>query len=265
MSLLKTPNNSIVLIGAGNVATQLGMALQAKGFLIMQIYSRTLHSAQELGNKLHTDYTNDIQQLYRNADVYIFSIKDSALPEVLKKMPSVDGLLLHTAGSLPLDIFKESHSFRYGVLYPLQTFSKNRKISFDSIPFFTEANSPEDENLLEKIALTLSNQVISLSSEKRKQLHLAAVFACNFSNHMYTSAAKILEKQDLPWEVLLPLIQETAEKVKELHPKDAQTGPAVRYDRSIINEHLEMLSDNPDQQELYRQISQSIYRTKNHD
>ena len=260
MSQLKTQNNSIVLIGAGNVATQLGIALQEKGFPIVQVYSRTLNSAKILGEKLHTNYTNDIQQLNQKADIYIFALKDSVLPEILKELPAVSGLLIHTAGSLPLDIFKESYSRRYAVLYPLQTFSKNRKISFDSIPFFIEANSIEDENLLEEIAFTLSDKVIRLSSEKRKQLHLAAVFACNFSNYIYTCAANILEKQDLPWEFLLPLIQETANKVKELHPKEAQTGPAIRYDQNVINKHLEMLSEEPNQQELYKQISQSIYR-----
>jgi predicted short-subunit dehydrogenase-like oxidoreductase (DUF2520 family) len=260
MNSSKTKNNSIVLLGAGNVATQLGIALQEKGFPIVQVYSRTLDSAKILGEKLRTNYTNHIQQLDKNADIYIFALKDSVLSEIVKEIPVVNGLLVHTAGSFPLDLFKERNSQRYGVLYPLQTFSKNRRISFDSIPFFIEANLPNDENILEEIALTLSNQVFRLSSEKRKKLHLAAVFACNFSNYIYTCAAKILEKQELPWEFLLPLIQETANKVKELHPKEAQTGPAMRYDQNVINKHLEMLSDELNLQKLYKQISQNIYR-----
>jgi predicted short-subunit dehydrogenase-like oxidoreductase (DUF2520 family) len=178
----------------------------------------------------------------------------------LKDFPSAAGLWVHTAGSVPIDVFQNSRAKRYGVLYPLQTFSINRKISFDHIPLFIEANQAEDEQLLEKIALSLSDKVIRLSSEKRKHLHLAAVFACNFTNHLYASAAKILEEQNLPWEVLLPLIEETAAKVKALHPKEAQTGPAVRYDTNIINKHLEMLKNDPDKQELYRLLSQSIHR-----
>jgi len=260
MNRLNVLNNTIVLIGAGNVATQLGIALQEKGFPIVQVYSHTLDSAKKLGDKLSADYTADIKQLRQNAEIYIFALKDSVLPEILEEMPPVDGLWVHTAGSVPLDIFKGKNGNRCGILYPLQTFSKTRKASFDSIPFFIEANYPEDENLLEKVASTLSNKVIHLSSEKRKQLHLAAVFACNFTNHMYVSAAKILEKHDLNWEFLLPLIQETANKVNELHPKTAQTGPAIRYDQNVINKHLEMLKDEPDKQELYKLLSQSIHK-----
>jgi predicted short-subunit dehydrogenase-like oxidoreductase (DUF2520 family) len=245
----------IVLVGAGNVATQLGMALQEKGFPIVQVYSRTPASAGILGNKLQTHFTHVLRDIYPDAGLYLFSLTDSALPEIIKEFPPVNGLLVHTAGSLPMDVFKESRSQRYGVLYPLQTFSKIRKMTFDTIPVFIEANRPEDEDLLETIASALSNKVIRLSSEKRKHLHLAAVFACNFANHLYTLAAEILEEQDLPWEVLVPLIQETAAKVKELHPKEAQTGPAVRGDKNIINKHLDMLKGCPEKQELYRMMS----------
>jgi predicted short-subunit dehydrogenase-like oxidoreductase (DUF2520 family) len=243
------------------VATQLGPALQEKGYSIVQVYSRSLASAEILGNKLNTPYTFRLEEIDTQADLYIFALKDLALPAVLKDFPATAGLWVHTAGSVPMDIFQNSRAKRYGVLYPLQTFSINRKISFEHIPLFIEANHPEDELLLEKIALSLSDKVIRLSSEKRKQLHLAAVFACNFTNHLYAIAAKILEEQNLPWEMLLPLIEETAAKVKELHPVEAQTGPAVRYDTNVIDKHLEMLKNDPDKQELYRMLSQSIHRS----
>jgi predicted short-subunit dehydrogenase-like oxidoreductase (DUF2520 family) len=249
-----------VLIGAGNVATQLGIALQEKGFPVVQVYSRTLTSARLLGEKLQTRYTDRLEDIPADADVYIFAVKDSVLPDLLKDFPPVEGLPVHTAGSVPMDIFAGKPFQRYGVLYPLQTFSKSRKISFAGIPIFIEANNPDDENRLAEIGAALSGRVIRLSSEKRKYLHLAAVFACNFTNHIYATAANILEEQDLPWSVLWPLIRETAGKVEEMHPEEAQTGPAVRYDKNVIDRHLDILKNNPERQELYRILSQSICR-----
>jgi predicted short-subunit dehydrogenase-like oxidoreductase (DUF2520 family) len=254
---MKLKENKIVFLGAGNIAAQLGCALQEKGFPIVQIYSRTLASAEMLGKKLRSAYTDNIQELVLDADIYIFAMKDSALPEVLKNLPPLQGLWVHTAGSLSVEIFT-AYSDRRGALYPLQTFSKNRKVSFQPVPFFVEANRPEDEDLLEKIAFTLSGKVIRLSSEKRKHLHLAAVFACNFTNHLYVIASEILEKEGLNNALLLPLIKETASKIEDLHPREAQTGPAVRYDENVISKHLEMLADTPCLQELYRMLSNSI-------
>jgi predicted short-subunit dehydrogenase-like oxidoreductase (DUF2520 family) len=147
------------------------------------------------------------------------------------------------------------------VLYPLQTFSKKRKVSFQSIPLFIEARHSEDEALLTEIASTLSNKVMRLSSEKRKHLHLAAVFACNFANHLYAIASEILEQECLERDLLLPLIRETASKVEDLHPQEAQTGPAIRQDESGMEKHLEMLAGQPHLQELYRQLSASIRET----
>jgi predicted short-subunit dehydrogenase-like oxidoreductase (DUF2520 family) len=249
-----------ILVGAGNVATQMGAALQKKGFVIKQIYSYTLISAETLGNKLHTNYTTKIENIYPDADIYIFTVKDSALPEILQKFPPLPGLLIHTSGSISINLFAENGFKRYGVLYPLQTFVKTREITFENIPLFIEANNPSDERLLYEIAAALSLRVIRLSSEQRQQLHLAAVFACNFTNHMYAVAAQILEEHDLPWNILEPLIQETAAKIKEMHPGKAQTGPAVRCDRNIIDKHLEMLKNHPDLQIIYNLLSENIYR-----
>jgi predicted short-subunit dehydrogenase-like oxidoreductase (DUF2520 family) len=256
--MTRPADTKIVLIGAGNVATRMGIALQAKGFTIAQVYSRTPASAETLGNKLQTKFTHRLQAIDTAADLYLFSLKDSALPEILKNFPSVNGLLVHTSGCLSLAIFNECKSGRQGVLYPLQTFGKLREISFDTLPFFIEANNPKDEDWLEMIASTLSRRVVRLSSDRRKQLHLAAVFACNFTNHLYALAAELLEKQNLPWDLLLPLIRETAAKVTELHPRKAQTGPAIRGDQNVMDSHLEMLKEDPDKQELYRTISRSI-------
>jgi predicted short-subunit dehydrogenase-like oxidoreductase (DUF2520 family) len=254
---MKPLENKIVLLGAGNVATHLGIALQEKQFPIIQVYSRTLTSAKNLGEKLQTAYTNQIQELIPNADIYIFALKDAALPELLAHLPPLPGLWVHTSGCLSLEVFA-AYSERGGVLYPLQTFSKNREISFQSIPFFIEAKRPEDEMLLEEIAATLSGKAVHLSSEKRRRLHLAAVFACNFTNHLYALASGMLEKEGLDRNLLLPLILESASKVIEMHPLEAQTGPAIRKDETVMMKHLEMLNGEARLQELYRLLSASI-------
>ncbi len=246
------------MIGAGNLATQLSFALKEKGFSIVQVYSRTKESATALAEKTDTAFTTSIKDIHRNADIYIFAVKDSAINELLLEMPQVSGLLLHTAGSVSVDVF-ESFSSRYGVFYPLQTFSKNRKVKFDEIPVFIEANNREDENLLLSHANKLSKEVYILSSEKRKYLHLSAVFACNFTNHMYALASDILEKEGIPRKVLLPLIDETAQKVHELEPLEAQTGPAVRYDQEVMQKHLQLITDEATK-EIYQLISKDIYK-----
>ncbi|MDH8701909.1 putative short-subunit dehydrogenase-like oxidoreductase (DUF2520 family) [Dysgonomonadaceae bacterium PH5-43] len=253
-------NCKITLIGAGNVATHLGKALKERGFLIQQVYSRTLQSAKELGLTLNVAFTNDINYINKDADIYIFSVKDSALPQLLQQLPSLQGLLVHTAGSLPLDVFNVNKYNRYGVLYPLQTFSKNRVISFQNIPIFVEANNTNDESLLLELASHISDNALKLSSEKRKQLHLAAVFACNFVNDMYVNAADILERENLSKDYLLPLIKETASKIKEMHPRDAQTGPAVRYDTNVINKHLELLKYDSAKATVYKTLSDDIHK-----
>ncbi len=167
-------------------------------------------------------------------------------------------LLVHTAGSIPMSVW-EGHAERYGVFYPMQTFSKQREVDFQEVPFFIEAKRAEDTELLKAIASTLSEKVYEADSEQRKSLHLAAVFICNFTNHMYALAADLLEKYNLPFEVMLPLIDETARKVHELAPRDAQTGPAVRYDENVMSNHLAMLVDSPALQEIYKLMSKSIH------
>lgn len=248
----------IVFIGAGNLATRLSQEMQRAGMNITGVYSRTPESAQVLARKLGCRWTVDVETIPSDADLYVFSLKDAILPEVLSRMQANDGLWIHTAGSIPMNIF-DGYVSRYGVLYPLQTFSKQRETDFSAIPFFFEAVRPEDLAILKKIARSLSSNVRELSSEKRKKLHLAAVFACNFTNHMYALAAKLLQEEDIPFETLLPLIDETAAKVHLLAPREAQTGPAVRYDENVIGKHLGMLSDQ-DMKELYQIISKNIYK-----
>lgn len=250
----------IVFIGAGNLATNLAKALYQKGFRIVQVYSRTKESASALAKEVEAEYTTDLQDVSKEAKLYIVSLKDAAFVELLPQITEgkQGSLLVHTAGSISMNIW-EGHAERYGVFYPMQTFSKQREVDFQEVPFFIEAKKPEDVELLKAIAGTLSDKVYEATSEQRKSLHLAAVFTCNFTNHMYALAAELLEKYKLPFEVMLPLIDETARKVHELAPREAQTGPAVRYDENVIDNHLSMLADTPALQEIYKLMSKSIH------
>lgn len=253
-------SNPIVLIGAGNLATNLAKALYRHGFRILQVYSRTQESAQPLADAVNAEWVIDLQELTTVNAIYIVSLKDAAfidlLPQIIKGREG--SLFVHTAGSISINVWGSTIE-HCGVLYPLQTFSKQREVDFREIPFFIEASSTEDENILKKIASTLSGKVFVADSEQRKNLHLSAVFACNFVNHMYVLAAELLQKHQLPYEALLPLIDETTRKIHELPPIQAQTGPAVRYDENVIKTHLEMLADEPSVQDIYRLLSQSIH------
>ena len=248
----------VVFIGAGNLATRLSLEMRKAGMDIVQIYSHTEEHAQQLAEGLRCAWTTSLDAIVSDADLYVFSLKDAVLKEVIAQVKPNDGLWVHTAGSMPVSVF-EGFAKRYGVIYPLQTFSKHREVDFKKIPFFLEVNASEDERVLGDVAKAISCDVRFLSSEKRKQLHLAAVFACNFTNHIYALASKLLENNEIPSEVLLPLIDETAAKVHEMKPADAQTGPAIRYDVNVINKHMEML-DDPDMREIYKLLSQSIHK-----
>ena len=253
----------IVFIGSGNLATRLSLEMKRKGMEIIQVYSHTESHAERLAKQLACDWTAMLNEIKTDADLYVFSLKDTVLEEVISQIKPNNGLWVHTAGSMPVDIFK-GYAKHYGVMYPLQTFSRERSVDFQVIPFFIEANTSENELKLRQVAELLSQDVRIFSSEKRKSLHLAAVFACNFTNHIYALAAKVLQKQDIPMEVLLPLIDETAAKVHVMSPKQAQTGPAVRYDENVIHKHLAMLEE-PEMRTLYQLISQSIYKETKHE
>ena len=250
---------TIVVIGSGNVATHLSLAFYNAGLKILQIYSRNLDHAKLLANKLNASYTSDLSGLAENADLYLFAISDSAIQSVLDKKDWKGKLLVHTAGSISISIFK-AFSENFGVIYPLQTFSKIRIIDISSIPFFIEANSSVTLDHLKKLVCKISKNASAISFEDRLILHLAAVFANNFSNHMFTIAADILEKHKLPIKYLHPLIQETSMKAIEVGPVSAQTGPAVRNNIEIIQKHITLLENEPELQNLYKFISENIIK-----
>ena len=256
--MIQEGSPTVTFIGAGNLATQLALALHNKGIRIIQVFSRTEEAASVLAMKVGASSCTHIPDITSDADILIFALKDTVLEEVASKLPTHKGLWLHTSGSMPMDLFapyKES----YGVLYPLQTFSKTKEVDFSQIPFFLEGSNEKALDTTRQLANILSPHIYFLDSEKRKRLHLSAVFACNFTNHLYSIANEIIRETGIPFSVLLPLIQETAAKVQKLSPLEAQTGPAVRYDENIINKQIEMLKDNPEYQEIYRLLSQSIF------
>ncbi|MFY9153314.1 MAG: DUF2520 domain-containing protein [Prolixibacteraceae bacterium] len=249
-----------VIIGAGNLATQLALSLQEKAVPVRQIYSRTIESARELAEKVNADFTNDLSQIYPDADLYVIAVKDSAIQEVLENL-SLDenSLIVHTAGSVSMQVL-DGFSLNYGVFYPLQTFSKVRKVDFSVIPICIEANHPWSLVKLQELAAILSGTVRQINSEERKTLHLAAVFANNFVNHFYAVSANILQDKHLNFDLLKPLILETAEKVQSLQPVDAQTGPAQRNDEAVINAQLNLLQDRPEFQKIYSFVTESIFQ-----
>lgn len=249
----------VTLIGAGNLATQLGKSLKKAGVVISQVYSRTEESARTLGELLEAEWLTDIKALHDEADIYIFSVKDSVLCELISEVCKGRGdkLFLHTAGSMPMSFF-EGKALRYGVFYPMQTFSKSKDVDFERIPVFIEGNSIETEDVIRSLANKLTQRVIRLSSADRKYLHLAAVWACNFTNYCYMVASDILGEHGIPFDVMLPLINETTEKIQKISPKEAQTGPAVRGDKNVMGQQLELMSDRADLQELYKMLSKGI-------
>ena len=249
----------IVLIGAGNLATHLGKALHAAGHDMVQVFSRTMQSAEPLASLLDAEPLTDMAQVRDDADVYIFSVKDSALEQLISRLCGGEKkVFLHTAGSMPMSVFW-GKALHYGVLYPMQTFSKQREVDFSIIPCFIEANDEFAQKQIEGLAVQISHRVYQLSSEDRRYLHLSAVFACNFANHCYAVSQELLQQHGIPFDVMLPLIDETAAKVHGMTPKDAQTGPAVRYDENVIGKQIQLLENQPYFQKIYDCMSKSIH------
>lgn len=259
---------NVVIIGAGNLATPLAVAFSEKGIPVKQVFSRKLDSARELAEKVNATFTNDLSKLLTEADLYVIAVKDSAIQNVLENLSLDENqLIVHTAGNVPMTIL-DGFTRNYGVFYPLQTFSKERKVDFSVIPICIEANHPSNLMKLQDLADKLSGSVHQINTDDRRTLHLAAIFANNFVNHFYAIGESILQEKKLNFDLLKPLILETAAKIETLHPADAQTGPAKRNDHTIINSHLKMLQDQPELQKIYSFVTESIfqsYKNQKHD
>lgn len=251
----------ISIIGSGNVATHMAMAMKLAGNDIIQVYSHTLEHAQVLAGRLGCDATESVEGLSADADVYVFSIKDDHIRGVAERLAQrqgfADKVFIHTAGSIPMDVFR-GLTAHYGVLYPMQTLSKSRSIDFRKVPCFTEASDPQTMDIINELADGITDRKQEASSETRRRMHLAAVFASNMTNHCYRMAERIVSKEGIDFSLFLPLIEETAKKVTEMKPKEAQTGPMVRNDIGVMNSQLELLEDER-MRSIYRLMAESIY------
>lgn len=257
--MLKTENYKIVLIGAGNVATQLGIALTESKHTIVQVYSKQRSSSETLAKLLKCEHTNIPEKIDQTADIYIIAVNDDAIVDVVKQLKLSGQIVVHTSGSVDMKVLK-SASKNYGVFYPLQTFSKTKKAEFKNIPICLEANNTHTLTVLQSLGKSISNNVQIINSEQRKTIHVAAVFACNFSNHFYSIASDILGSKHLSLDILKPLIEETANKIKDNSPAEMQTGPAIRGDKKTMTEHLKLIK-NKEQKQLYKLISKHIMET----
>jgi len=247
----------VAFIGSGNVAFCLSKALQKKGVQIIQICSRNETTARELSNLLNCSYCTKLEHITRHADCYIIAVSDDSVMQVIADFPLQNIFVVHTSGSQPISVFENKFE-NYGVFYPLQTFSKTAEIDFNSVSFCLEANENKHLTALKNLAELLSPQIFELNSEQRKQLHLSAVFACNFVNHFYTIAYDLLQEAGISFELLKPLIIQTANKILLHKPADVQTGPARRNDTKTIAEHLLRLESSNVYKNLYTFVSKSI-------
>ncbi|TVZ27771.1 putative short-subunit dehydrogenase-like oxidoreductase (DUF2520 family) [Gillisia sp. Hel_I_86] len=242
----------IVLFGTGNVATHLFEAYNnSANYKIIQVYNHASTSLQHFKDEV--EITTDLDEI-TPADIYILALKDDILAKVSQKMKETDALVLHTAGAVSIEVLNKFKN--HGVFYPLQTFSKHKKVNFTKIPICIETNTIANTIILKELASEISGKVFEISSEQRKSLHVAAVFVSNFVNFLYTEGEKICNNNQVPFEILHPLILETASKAINMGPKDAQTGPAKREDQEVINSHLEFL--NEEQQNIYSLLTLSI-------
>lgn len=234
----------VYVIGRGNVASHLCKALEGKADVTMV----NPHTLEELGD---------------DAGFILISVKDDAIREVAEKLSGTSSVVAHTSGSTPIDVFNGLGIDRHGVFYPLQTFSSDVKLDYNEIPFFIEAESSETSEMLKALARQISGNVYDADSEKRKKLHLASVFACNFVNHLWTISDRILSENGLDFDMLRPLIKETTAKLGRTTPFEGQTGPAVRNDLKILDLQREQLESDPEILNIYNILSDSIINTHN--
>jgi predicted short-subunit dehydrogenase-like oxidoreductase (DUF2520 family) len=243
----------VSIIGSGNVGQHLIQAFQLNSQIeLIQVFARNKETVTHLldANKITSDYNQLLA-----ADLYIIAVSDDAIAEVSSQLPFENRFVVHTSGTVALVALNNNN--RKGVFYPLQTFSKNKAVDFKTIPLCLEAENKTDLQLLQKIAHSISNAVYEISSEQRKALHVSAVFVNNFVNHLYQIGNEICEENQIPFDILKPLIQETANKIVTLSPKEAQTGPAKRNDLKTIETHEQFLT-NENQVAIYKLLTQSI-------
>jgi len=252
---------NIVIIGSGNVATHLAIALKKAGHAILSVISRNAENASLIAEKINSQFSSDFSSVPSEADFIIVAVKDEAVAEIVSKLNTGNAIVAHTSGSIDMNVF-QNHAKFFGVFYPLQTFHKEKELAINEVPFCIEGNNETTAKALSELAASISSNIHFVDSEKRKVLHVAAVFACNFTNHFYSIAEKILAEKYLSLDILRPLIKETARQVMDKSPSQLQTGPAVRGDEKIMQQHLNYLAEEPALAELYKLISEHIKSTK---
>lgn len=252
---------NISLIGSGNLAFHLAKALHANGFKILEIIARNEKEGRSLATLTASTFQNDFRKINPKTDIIFLTVSDSSIQTIAHEIEIENKLLVHCSGAIALNEIKTVKN-RSAVFYPLQTFSKEKEIDFTKIPVFLETEYESDLEVLKIIAEKLSNKVFILDSNKRKEIHLAAVFANNFSNHLWYLSSKILEDSGQNFDILKPLLEESLNKAFELGPFSAQTGPAVRNDQKTIENHLTMLENDKNLRNIYQLISASIYDSK---
>jgi predicted short-subunit dehydrogenase-like oxidoreductase (DUF2520 family) len=240
-----------VIIGSGNVAYHLAKAFKQNNIPLSQIFGRNENELQKISDELDIPYST---HKLEDADLYIISVSDQSIEEVSRIISKKNCLVAHTSGSLPKEIL--AGEYRKSSFYPLQTFSKSKSLDYRKIPFFVETENIEDQQLLIEVASRISANVMESTHEKRKYIHLTAVFACNFVNHLFARAKEISDSQDIPFDYFFPLIDETIQKIHEIEPKSAQTGPAVRNDQRVLQLHEQLLKD--ESLTIYKTINNSI-------
>ncbi|QJD97997.1 DUF2520 domain-containing protein [Mucilaginibacter robiniae] len=253
----------ITILGAGNVATHMAAALFSAGHIIVQVYSRTPQNARLLAKQVQAEAIGNLNDVSTSTDMYLISVKDDVIEEIVAALAHHQKLIVHTSGATTLQILT-TYIQQAGVFYPLQTFSKSKAIDFSQVPMCVEGANEEITALLQQLAQSITQNVYLVSSEQRKILHLSAVFACNFPNYLYYIAQQLLAQQQLSFDLLRPLILETAEKVQQQFPADVQTGPAVRKDEKTMDAHIALLNAQPDVQHLYQLLSQAIIKMGEH-
>ncbi|PIF01212.1 MAG: hypothetical protein CR994_01205 [Maribacter sp.] len=247
---------NVVILGTGNVAKHLFDVFMAhEGIKVVQVYGRNHKALSSFGK--HTKTTSETSRIIP-ADIYILAISDGAIAEISSRLDLKEGLLAHTSGSISMKSLPKKN--RRGVFYPLQTFTVGRTVDFKEIPICIEAENDSDHALLEQLASTISGKVVPMDSKQRRSLHLAAVMANNFTNHMYYLSNEFCGQKNIPFDLLHPLIKETSNKIEDLAPYDAQTGPARRNDKKTLKKHLAQLK-NKNHKELYSVLSKSIRKT----
>ena len=242
----------IVLIGSGNVAFHLAKAFTEAQIPISQIFGRNTTELQKISEQFSIPFSTETLV---DADLYIISVSDSSIAEVSSLIKNKNALVTHTSGSVSREAL--NGNYRKSVFYPLQTFSKSKNLDYSKIPFFIDAENENDEEILKNLASKISKNVMLANDEKRKYIHLTAVFACNFVNHLYARAKEISDSQGIPFDYFLPLIDETTQKIHELEPKLAQTGPAIRNDEKVLKLHESLLTDE-EKLKIYKTLNESI-------